>query len=124
MLVDDQADFRGLMAMLLGRQPDLEVVAEAGSLSEGRRHAATVMFDVAVLDLGLPDGHGADLIEELRRDSPSAGVLVLSAGVDPKNLERATEAGAHEILDKFSAPEEIVGTIRRLGASPPTPNRD
>ena len=117
MLVEDQADFRRLMEALLGRQPDLEVVARAGSLAEARGHAATMRFDVAVLDLGLPDGNGADLIADLRGADPGVAVLVLSASLDPKSLERATEAGADEILDKFSSPREVLDTIRRLGSS-------
>jgi two-component system, NarL family, response regulator DevR len=51
MLVEDHADFRRAMASLLGRQPDLEVVAQAGSLGEARRQAALVGCDVAILDL-------------------------------------------------------------------------
>jgi len=115
MLVEDRTDFRHLMAALLGRQANLELVAQAGSLAEARSHAATVKFDVAVLDLGLPDGNGADLITELRKASPDVGILILSASLDPKNLERATEAGADEILDKLASPTEVVGAIRRLG---------
>src|SRR5215210_8134341 len=99
MLIEDQADFRRLMEALLARQPDLEVVAQAGSLAEARSHPAAVRFDVAVLDLGLPDGNGADLISELGRGNPDAAVLVLSASLHPTNLERATEAGADEVLD-------------------------
>src|SRR5829696_5682023 len=87
MLVDDQVDFRHLMSALLDREPDLEVVAQAGSLAEARSHAAAVSFDVAVLDLGLPDGNGADLISELGRASPGAAVLVLSGSLHPTNLE-------------------------------------
>jgi DNA-binding NarL/FixJ family response regulator len=116
MLVEDQADFRHLMATLLGREADLEVVAQAGSLAETRRHAATVGFDAAVLDLGLPDGDGADLITELRKASPSVGVLILSASLDSKNLEKATRAGADEMLDKLAAPCEVLEAIRRIGA--------
>ena len=115
MLVDDQADFRHLMTVLLGREPDLEVVAQAGSLAEARSHAAAVRFDVAVLDLGLPDGNGADLITDLHEANSGVAVLVLSASLHPTNLERATEAGANEILDKLASPTEIVGAIRRLG---------
>jgi DNA-binding NarL/FixJ family response regulator len=115
MLVEDQPDFRRLMVALLARQPDLEVVAEAGSLTEAREHAAEVSFDVAVLDLGLPDGSGADLISDLRGSNPDAAVLILSASLDPASLERATEAGASEIMDKLSTPGELIGTIRRLG---------
>jgi DNA-binding NarL/FixJ family response regulator len=115
MLVEDQADFRDLLAVLLGREPNLEVVAQAGSLAEARRHAATLRFDVVVLDLGLPDGNGADLIVELRNAVPGAAVLILSASLDPANLEKAQRAGADQILDKFASPEEIVDTIKRLG---------
>ena len=114
-LVEDQADFRRLMAVWLGREPDLEVVAQAGSLTEARSIAAKARFDVAVLDLGLPDGNGVDLIAELREANPGAAVLVLSASLDPTSLERAAEAGANEILDKFATPGEVVGAIRRLG---------
>lgn len=115
MLVDDHADFRHLMTALLGRHPDLEVVAQAGSLAEARSHAVAVKYDVVVLDLGLPDGNGVDLIGDMREFNADAAVLILSASLHPTNLERATEAGADEILDKLVAPGEIVGTIRRLG---------
>ena len=115
MLVDDHADFRRLMTAMLHRQPDLEVVAQAGSLAEARKHATAVKYDVVVLDLGLPDGNGVDLIEDVREFNAGAAVLILSASLHPTNLERATEAGADEILDKLATPGEIVATIRRLG---------
>ena len=115
MLVEDQADFRHLMATLLGRQPDLDLVAEAASLAEARTHTATKNVDVVVLDLGLPDGTGTDLISELRADSPGTAVLILSASLNPEALAMATEAGADEILDKFASLDEVVDTIRYLG---------
>ncbi|HJQ27926.1 MAG TPA: response regulator transcription factor [Rubrobacter sp.] len=116
MLVEDQADFRHLMTTLLGRQPDLEVTAEAKSLSEARVHVSRARFDVVVLDLGLPDGTGTDLIADLRTTNPDTAVLVLSAGLNPGRLARASEAGADEIMDKFAALDEVVDTIRRLGS--------
>src|ERR671913_1958363 len=79
MLVEDHADFRGVMASLVDRQPDLEVVAQAGSVDEARRQAASVGCDVAILDLGLPDGNGADLIAELREVCPGSAGVVLHA---------------------------------------------
>src|SRR3712207_3939359 len=116
MLVEDHPDFRHFMTALLGREPDLEVVAQAGSLAEARSHAAAVGFDVVVLDLGLPDGNGVDLITDLREANSGVAVLVLSASLHPTNLERATEAGADEILDKLASPTQVVGAIRRLGS--------
>ena len=115
MLVADHDEFRRLMTAMLHRQPDLEVVAQAGSMAEARNQAAAAKYDVVVLDLGLPDGNGVDLIEEVREFNAGAAVLILSASLHPTNLERATEAGADEILDKLATPGEIVATIRRLG---------
>jgi two-component system response regulator DesR len=113
MIVDDHADFRDLWEILLGRQPDIEVLAQAGSLAEAR--AANFELDVAILDLGLPDGSGADLIADLRRDGNKVRVLVLSASLDPEGIEKARSAGADEILDKLTPVDEVLATVRRLG---------
>ena len=115
MLVDDHPDFRDLMVALLEGQPDLEVVAQAGSMAEARTQAAASSFDVVVLDLGLPDGNGADLIGDLREASPGGAVLIMSASLHPTNIDKAMRAGAAEVLDKLSPPAEVVGTVRRLG---------
>lgn len=117
MLVADQPVFISLMEASLARQPDLEVVAQAGSLTEARKHTETVVFDVAVLDLGLPDGNGADLISDLRGSNPDVSVLIVSGGLDPASLKMATEGGADEIMDKFAPLEDILGTVRRLGSA-------
>jgi DNA-binding NarL/FixJ family response regulator len=58
MLVEDHAAFRQSLASLLSREPDLEVVAQAGSLAQARQMLDTPL-DVAVLDLRLPDGDGS-----------------------------------------------------------------
>ena len=113
MLVEDHPDFRDLMEVLLGSQSDIKLVAQAGSLAEARNHALRFEIDVAVLDLGLPDGDGVDLIADLRRANPEVGVLILSASLDTVSLERAAEAD--EIMDKLAPLDEVLGTLRRLG---------
>jgi DNA-binding NarL/FixJ family response regulator len=67
MQVEDHTPFRRAMAALRSRQPDLEVVAQAGSREETRRNAASVGVAVAVREVGLPDGDGVDVILDLRR---------------------------------------------------------
>ena len=114
-IVEDHPDFRGLMEVLLDRQPDIELLAQAGSLAEARDQAARFEFDVVILDLGLPDGSGADLIAVLRRASPGVRVMVLSASLDPEGIEKARSAGADEILDKLTPLDEVLATVRRLG---------
>lgn len=113
MIVEDHPDFRDLMEILLARQSDIKLVAQAGSLAEARNHAVRLEFDVAVLDLGLPDGDGVDLIADLRRANPEVGVLVLSASLDTASMERAAEAD--EIMDKLAPLDEVLGKLRRLG---------
>ncbi len=117
MLVEDHPEFRDLMEALLSMQPDVKIVAQAGSLSEARAHAARFEFDVAVLDLGLPDGSGADLIADLRRANPDLRVLILSASLEVVGIEKATRLGANEIMDKLAPLDEVLDTIRRLGSA-------
>jgi DNA-binding NarL/FixJ family response regulator len=117
MLVEDHADFRALMEVLLNGQSDINLVAQAGSLAEARAKAERFELDVVVLDLGLPDGHGEDLIADFRRSNPDVGVLVLSASLDPLGIEQATRLGADEIMDKLDPLEEVLGTVRRLGSA-------
>ncbi|MER3406782.1 MAG: DNA-binding response regulator, partial [Chloroflexota bacterium] len=69
-----------------------------------------------IVDLGLPDGDGVVLIEELRRVNPRAAVLVLTASTDRRHLARAVEAGAVGLLHKSVEVAEIIAAIRRLGA--------
>jgi DNA-binding NarL/FixJ family response regulator len=115
MVVEDHADFRDLMEVLLSNQPDIKLVAQAGSLAEARDQIAKFELDVAILDLGLPDGSGADLIPDLRRTSRDVKVMVLSASLDPTGIEKARQAGADEIIEKLTPLDEVLATVRRLG---------
>jgi DNA-binding NarL/FixJ family response regulator len=78
---------------------------------------------VAVVDLALPDGNGADLIDDLHRYNLGVKVLVLSATLDQKNLISAVEAGAAGVLDKLADLDEIVGAVRRLEAGQAMPQQ-
>jgi len=113
LLVDNNDMFRQVFVRLLERQPDIEVVVQAGSLAEARGSLSGV--DVAIIDRGLPDGDGLELIGELREASPGAAVLVMSATVEQAHPEEALEAGADGILDKIAPPEETLSAIRRVG---------
>ena len=118
LLVEDHGSFRRALAMFLERKTDLEVVGEAGSVAEGLRLAREgAGFDVAVIDLGLPDGDGVVLIRELRRHQPDASILVLSVSLERDHLERAREAGANEVLGKEARLEKLVATVKRLAGA-------
>jgi DNA-binding NarL/FixJ family response regulator len=115
MLVEDHAAFRQSLAALLSDEPDLEVVAQAGSLAQARQMLDTPL-DVAVVDLSLPDGDGRDLIGELHRANAGISVLVLTVMLGPGHLEEVLKAGADAVLHKVASPKTIVEEVRRLAS--------
>ncbi len=113
LLVDDHTAFRKPLAYILEREPDLSVVAQAGSLAEARRSLEAA--DVAIVDLHLPDGHGSELVRELRERNLPVAVLVLSGSGAELDLAEAVDAGADGVLQKWADLEEIIDAVRRLG---------
>lgn len=114
LLVEDHGFFRRSLAMFLERETGLEVVGEAGTVAEGRDFAANGKgFDVALVDLHLPDGDRVDVIQELRRTNPSACILVFTISDDQDHLARALEAGADEVVSKKTRLDDLVAIIKR-----------
>jgi DNA-binding NarL/FixJ family response regulator len=104
---------------VLAKEPELEVVAQTGSLA-GARQALEGgdlrgRLDVALIDLVLPDGDGTELIGELRRSHPAITVIVLSAGLWPWRIDELLRAGVDAVLDKVQSPRQIAREVRREG---------
>ena len=118
MILDDHDTFRDPLAFMLERELDLTVVARPRSLSEASRILEDAGFavDVALVDLNLPDGSGADLIKELRDSRPRATALVLSATADNRHLAAAIEAGAAGVMHKSAPMGELVEAVHRLAS--------
>ncbi len=114
LLVDDHAAFRQPLAFMVDREPDLDVVGQAGSLAEARPQL--VGIDIMVVDLDLPDGNGRELIAELGAADPAALALVLTASGTALERALAVEAGAAAVLHKSASLAEIIGAIRRVAA--------
>ena len=116
MLVEDHGLFRQALTIFFDDEPDLRVIAQAGSLAEACDRAAALvgLIQVAVVDFALPDGDATDLIRELRRSSPGVKILVFTASVDPEIERRALAAGADAILHKTVHKDEILASVRGL----------
>lgn len=118
MLVEDHASFRQALAFMFEREEEFVVAGQAGTLAEAyefiRREPDGV--DVAIVDLGLPDGDGFELIEELSSAERGVTTLVLSASLEPARFAHAVEAGASGVLHKAAAISDIVEGVRRLKA--------
>jgi len=123
LLVEDQATVREAIVAEFQPETDFEVVGQAGSVAEARELLARA--DVALLDLGLPDGSGLELIPELRAANPTAHAIVLSASFDPALHARALQDGAIAVLDKIAHLGQITEAIRQLlHGKPPVPPHD
>lgn len=123
LLVEDQATVREAIVAEFQPDTDFEVVGQAGSVAEARELLARA--DVALLDLGLPDGSGLELIPELRAANPTAHAIVLSASFDPALHARALELGAIAVLDKIAHLGQITEAIRQLlDGKPLVPSHD
>ena len=115
LVVDDHAEFRQAFAGLLESQPDMEVVGTAGSLAEARTMLSGV--DVALLDRGLPDGDGLELIGELRALNRGARIFVTSSTAEMIHPTDAIEAGADGVIDKIDTSERVFAAIRGPGGA-------
>jgi DNA-binding NarL/FixJ family response regulator len=115
-LLEDHDSFRRALVYLLAREPDIEVVGQAGSLQEARDVARERLdqVDVATVDLLLPDGIGTDFIREAHRARPDLPVLVVTVVREKEVHDWALAMGATEVMTKDVAPEEIVAAVRRL----------
>lgn len=118
LLVEDHASFRQALAFMFDREQEFDVVGQAGSLAEAWERMGELSgdVDVAVVDLGLPDGDGFELIEAFSSGNSKITTLVLSASLEPARFARAVEAGASGVLHKAAAISEIVEAVRRLRA--------
>lgn len=116
LLVDDHASFRQPLALVLEWEADMSVVAQAGTVAAAREALGRLGdgVDLALLDLKLPDGSGAELIEDLHAANPQARALVLTGYSEREQFVRAVEAGAASVLFKTADTQEIADAIRRL----------
>ncbi|WHM38929.1 response regulator transcription factor [Streptomyces sp. BPTC-684] len=114
LLAEDQGMMRGALALLLGLEEDIEVVAQVGAGDKIVAEALTARPDVALLDIELPGLSGLDAAAQLREECPDCRVLILTTFGRPGYLRRAMEAGAAGFLVKDGPVEDLAEAIRRV----------
>ncbi len=122
-LVEDDTPMREELERMAGSHPGLRLLGSAGTLAEARALLERCAPEVVVVDLGLPDGDGVELIAALARTSPQAVALVTTVFGDEVHVIRAIEAGARGYLLKDTSLDEFARAIQmvRQGGSPLSP---
>ena len=116
LLAEDQGMMRGALAVLLGLEPDIEVVAEVSTGTAILPRALETRPDVALLDIELPGRSGLDAAADLARELPGCAVVMVTTFARPGYVQRAMAAGARGFLDKDGPAEELAEAVRQVAA--------
>ena len=114
LLVDDAADIRVLLKLVLEFDDEFVVVAEAANGEEAIRLSAEHQPDLVVLDIAMPVMDGMDALQQLRLVAPKTKVVMYSAYDSGWLAERARGFGAAAYLDKTAGVVDMVGQLRSI----------
>lgn len=117
-LVDDHTLVREAICRMIDSEDGLSVVAQAGSVGEGRAVLQKIPVHVLVVDVSLPDGSGLLLVRAARLASPRLGIVVLTMHHDDETLLEALDAGASALVLKSADSTEVIAAVRRSAVSP------
>src|SRR5688500_14633011 len=111
-IADDHPIFRAGLRAVLGGEPDLVVVGEAGGGEEAVRLTKELRPHILLLDLAMPGVSGMEALTELR--DASVRTIVLTAAIDKPDIVKALQLGAAGVMLKASAGELLVKAIRSV----------
>lgn len=110
LVVDDHAGFRGAVRLLLAGR-GIEVVGEVADGASAIVAVRTLLPDIVILDVGLPDASGFDVAAELSKQRPAPLIIMVSSRKGPGDDERALAVGAHAYLDKADLEADTVDAL-------------
>ena len=119
LIADDHGIVRSGLRLLLEREPDIEVVAEASDGVEARDLAIRERPDLAILDVRMPKLTGLQATREIREQVPDAAVLILSMHDDERYLFEALKAGASGYVLKRQADVDLLDAVRAVQRGEP-----
>jgi DNA-binding NarL/FixJ family response regulator len=115
-VVEDQRLLRELLAALLERQADIEVVGTAETGKEAIEMSDSLRPDVLLLDIGLPDLSGIEVARIVREKAPRVRVIALSIHSEPHVVREILAAGARGYVLKSAAVSELIDALRTVMA--------
>lgn len=122
-VVDDNVDFTERVAQLVANLPGFVLRGMAYTRLAASKHVADADINVFLVDLGLPDGDGTELIQCIHEKRPDAAIIVVTVFADDDHVMRSIRAGAAGYLLKDSTAEDLANGIRMVqgGGSPISP---
>lgn len=124
LLVEDDLALRQLLATALAQAEDMQLVGQAASVAEAMHLLSNlVAADVMLVDLGLPDGSGIEVIRACRQAWPECQTMVFTVFGDENNIVNSIAAGASGYLLKDYTADQLIQEVRSLhaGGSPISP---
>lgn len=115
LIADDHAVVRGGLRQFLADVPDCRIAGEAGTGMETLALIRSEDWDLLLLDIGLPDLNGIEVLKRVKHEKPALPVLIFSMFAEDDYAMAALEAGAIGYLPKDSPPMEILAAIQRAG---------
>jgi len=112
-LVDDHAMVRQGVRAFFVTQPDISVVAEAGSGEQAVKLAAQFVPDVILMDLIMPNMDGVEATRRVKQVSPRSQIIVLTSYHEDENIFPALKAGALSYILKDLSAEELASAVRK-----------
>jgi DNA-binding NarL/FixJ family response regulator len=112
-MIEDHQILVDSLSLMLRYEPDFEFLGSASSLEKGRHLLKETKPDVLLLDVGLPDGSGLDLIPEVNQISPETNIIVLTSLTDETTLMRVVDSGISGFVSKDSQLSDLLLTIRK-----------
>lgn len=114
LVVDDHTLFRRGLTALLQRDPQFEIVGDAGDAGLAQRRAQELQPDLILLDNHLPGVNGVDALPALREAAPGARIVMLTVSEDERDLSAALRAGACGYLLKTIEGDALSAALRRV----------
>jgi DNA-binding NarL/FixJ family response regulator len=116
LVVDDHALIRKGLKQILDDTSDIRVTGEAETGMQAIKMVRENKYDMALLDITLPDKYGIDVLRQMKLECPSLPVLILSMHPDEQYALRSIKAGASGYMNKQSAPSQLVIAIRKVAS--------
>ena len=118
LIADDSIVVRDRLVTLLSELHGVEVVGQAKDAVEARNLAEELRPDVAIVDVRMPKGSGADVVRDIKKLNPTPKVIVLTNYPHPENRKKCIDRGADYFFDKSTEFKKVMSVLRGMLSDP------